>query len=371
MNQSRKRIIAFIRKEFLHILHDPRTLSIVFLMPVVQLIIFGYALNMEIRNVNMAVVNYSNSPAARHLIEQFTGSKFFNLFLYQGRHSDIEDLFKDRKAKVVMVIPEDFDRQLLRNPKIPVQFLFDASDANAATMINNYCNQILMNYNLKSAGNSVLPFDIRHTIYFNPNLKSSHFFVPGLIALILIMISALLTSVTMAREKETGTMEQILVSPVRPREIIIGKVLPYILLAFLDGALILIIAVFVFEVPFEGSLVLLILLSVLYIITALSMGLLISTIAPTQQVAMMVALVATLLPTMMLSGLIFPIASMPKVLQYITYIVPARFYLLIVRGILLKGSGFVHLLTPSVILAVMSFLLLNISARKFSLNLEK
>jgi len=371
MKKRQKRILAIIRKEYLHIIHDPRTLVIVFLMPIVQLTMFGYALNMEIQRIDMAVVDYSNSPSSRNLIEEFMGSTFFNLFYHEGKHSEIETLFKTRKAKVALVIPQDFDKQLLRKMSIPIQFLIDASDPNAATLIKNDCNQIIVNFNLKSGNKITLPFEIANTINFNPNLKSSHFFVPGLIALILIMISALLTSVTIAREKETGTMEQILVSPVRPREIIIGKVLPYIFLAFLDGALILTIAVFIFQVPFEGSMVLLILLSILYIITALSMGLFISTVAPSQQVAMMMALIATLLPTIMLSGLIFPIASMPKLLQYITHIIPARFYLLIVRGILLKGSTFFQLITPSIILAFMSFFLLNVAARKFSMTLEK
>lgn len=371
MKNSHKRIFAIIQKEYLHIIHDVRTLSIVFLMPVVQLIMFGYALNMEIQHIEMAVVDYTNSPGSRKLIEAFQGSNFFTLFFYEEKHADIEILFKTRKAKAAMVIPVDFDKQLLRKTNVPVQFLIDASDPNAAILIKNYCNQIVMNFNKNSGNKITLPFEIRNTIFFNPNLKSSYFFVPGLIALILIMISALLTSVTIAREKETGTMEQILVSPIRPREIIIGKVLPYILLAFLDGALILAIAVFIFKVPFAGSMTLLILLSILYIITALSMGLLISTIAPTQQVAMIVAMVATLLPTIMLSGLIFPIASMPKLLQYFTYVIPARFYLLIVRGILLKGSTFFQLILPSAILAFMSIFLLNVAAKRFSLNLEK
>jgi len=202
-------------------------------------------------------------------------------------------------------------------------------------------------------------------------MKSTYFFVPGLMALLLVMISALLTSITITREKETGTLEQILVSPIQPYEIIIGKVLPYILLAFISASLILIVAVFLFQVPFRGSLLLLVLLTTLYIITGLSLGLMISTISQTQQVAMMIALTATLLPTLLLSGFIFPIPSMPKILQYISYIIPASFYLLIVRGIILKASSFMDLLIPTSILVIMSTILLNVSARKFSITLEK
>jgi ABC-2 type transport system permease protein len=202
-------------------------------------------------------------------------------------------------------------------------------------------------------------------------MKSSYFFVPGLLALLLVMISALLTSIAITREKETGTLEQILVSPVRPYEIIIGKVLPYIVLAFTSGMLILAVGVFLFKVPFEGSLLLLFLLTGLYIITALSLGLMISTVANTQQVAMMLALTATLLPTIILSGFIFPIASMPKVLQWISNIVPARFYLNIVRGIILKGSSLFDLWKSTVSLVLMSAILLIVSTKKFSMNLEK
>jgi ABC-2 type transport system permease protein len=364
------RFRCMIRKEVLHILHDPRTLFIVFLLPVVQLIMFGYALNFEIKSVGMAVVDLDRSQESRHLIEAFEGSPFFSLFLFNKNMSQIESVFESRKAKVVLVIPGGFNQQLHRQPVIPVQLIVDASDANAATLIQNYCEMVIQQFNQRTGNTLSLPFEIRSSVYFNPDLKSTYFFVPGLIAMILIMISALLTSITIVREKETGTFEQILVSPVRPHEIILGKVLPYILLAFMDGMLILAIGVFIFHIPFIGSLVLLLLLSILYIITALSMGLLISTVAPTQQVAMMMAIMATLLPTIMLSGLVFPVASMPKVLQYISLLIPARFYLLIVRGIMLKGSTITQLLSPALVLTVMTLGLLFISVKRFSLNLE-
>jgi len=371
MKKSIHRTRAIVRKEFLHIIHDPRTLFLVIMMPVVQLIMFGYALNLEIQHVNMAVIDYSKSLASRKFVQYFAGSKFFHPFYVNQNPSQVETLFKERKAKVAVVIPADFDRKLKRNFSIPIQFLIDASDANAATLIQNYCNQVVMNYNNDIGNKMSLPFDLRNTVYFNPNFKSSYFFVPGLIAMILIMITSLLTSVAIAREKETGTMEQILVSPVRPHEIILGKVLPYILLSFLDASLILSIGIFLFKIPFVGSLLLLLVLSLLYIILSLSLGVLISTIANSQQVALMIALTATVLPTMMLSGLIFPIASMPKLLQYFTYIIPARFYLLIVRGIVLKGSTFPQLIIPTVFLVLITILLLTISVKKFRVTLEE
>lgn len=369
--KQHSRIKSIAQKEFLHIIHDPRTLMIIFLMPVVQLIMFGYALNLEIQKVDLAVVDYAHSTQSRHIIEHFKGSRFFRPFFYQGKLSSVDHLFKSRRARAVLVIPQDLDRRLQRSRQLPLQFLIDASDANAATLIRQYCNRVITDINIKQNRKLPLPFDIRGTILFNPDMKSAYFFVPGLIALLLVMISALLTSIAITREKETGTLEQILVSPVRPWEIILGKVLPYIFLAFMDGALILLIGVTLFQVPFEGSLLLLMLLTTLYIITALSLGLMISTVAQTQQVAMMIAMTATLLPTFLLSGFIFPIGSMPNILQYFTYIIPARFYLLIVRGIILKGSNFWQLLQPTLFLLGMSILLLLVASRKFSINLEK
>ncbi len=371
MKKSVKRIIAVTRKEFLHIMKDPRTLLIVFLMPVVQLVMFGYAFNLEIQNVKLAVIDHANSVESRQLIRQFEGSRYFQPFFFDKPVDEAQDLFKSQKARAVMVIPFDFDRRLQRDTQTAVQFLIDASDPNAATLIRNYCNQVLLSFNETRGYNIPLPFDLRSSILFNPDMKSAFFFVPGIIALILVMISALLTSITIAREKEMGTMEQILVSPIRPGEIVLGKVLPYIFLAFLDATIILLIGIFLFGVPFRGSMLLMLVLSTLYIITALSLGLMISTRAHTQQVAMMMALIITLLPTFMLSGLIFPIPSMPLLLQYITYLVPAKYYLLIIRGILLKGSVFLNLWEPTLFLALMTLILLGFSIRKFSMTLEK
>jgi ABC-2 type transport system permease protein len=370
-NTRGTRMLAIARKEFFHIIYDFRTLTIIFIMPVLQLIIFGYALNMEIQRVDMAVMDFSRSTESRKLVEEFSGSKFFRTFYYTGPVSGLDDLFKSRRARAAIVIPADFETKLHTSTDAPVQVLIDASDANAATFVRMYCTQVLLNYNEGRGIKALVPFDVRSAILFNPDLKSSYFFVPGIIAMILVMISCLLTSIAITREKETGTMEQILVSPVLPHEIILGKVLPYVALAFADASLIVFMGLVVFRVPFKGSFLLLVALTTLYIITALSLGLTISTRVRTQQVAMMFAQVATVLPTIMLSGLVFPIASMPKLLQYVTYIIPARYYLLIVRGIFLKGSQLVHLLEPTLFLALMALVLLISSVRRFSMNLER
>jgi ABC-2 type transport system permease protein len=369
--KAHKITFAIARKEFLHIIHDPRTLAILFLMPIIQLLMFGYAMNLEIQNVNLAVIDFAKSTHSRLLIEEFKGSKFFSGLFLNEKTTEIDRIFKSRQAHAVMIISEDFDKNFKRSTVTPVQFIIDASNANAAALIQNYCTQVLTNFNIKFNKKLPLPFDVRPQILYNPDMKSAYFFVPGLIALLLIMVSALLTSIAITREKEMGTMEQILVSPVNPRQIILGKVLPYIVLAYIIGTVILTIAFFIFNVPFRGNIILLMVLSLVYITVALALGLLISTIARTQQVAMMIALIATLLPTLFLSGFIFPIDSMPKVLQYISYLIPAKYFLFMVRGIILKGSNLYHLLQPTIILILMAFVLLTISIKKFSLKLEK
>ncbi len=368
---TQKRILAISRKEFLHIIHDFRSLMIIFAMPVLQIIMFGYALNMEIQKIDLAVIDHSHTPFSQDLIRQFESNSYFSVQYYNGPMSKIDELFLNREARVILIIDKDFQKNFQRTPITPVQMLIDAADPNAATMIRQYCNGVIIKFNELKNANLHLPFNIKSRIWYNPDLKSAYFFIPALIALILVMISALLTSITITREKEMGTMEQILVSPVRPVDIIIGKVLPYIGLAFMDGILILLLGIFLFQVPFIGSYVLLLLLSILYITTALSLGLLISTAVSTQQVAMMISLAVTLLPTIMLSGFIFPLKSMPMILQYLSYIVPAKYYLIIIRGIMLKGNTLVQLASQTLSLLLMTLILLVNAVRKFSLNLEK
>ncbi len=369
--KKRSRIYAIARKEFYHIIHDPRSLIIIFLLPTLQLIMFGYALNLEIQNVDLAVIDYDHSPLSRELIEEFSGSKYFTVHHFQDVPDKIEKYFLSRKMRAALIIPVNFSRKIHSGMNAPVQIIIDAVDPNAAINIKNYSEQIILAFNQHYLRAFQLPIRLESNIWFNPDMKSTHFFIPGLLALLLVMISALLTSITITREKETGTLEQILVSPVSAREIIIGKVIPYIFLAFLVGSLILSIGVFLFQVPFRGSLLLLVLLTTLYIITALSLGLMISTIVPTQQIAMMAALVVTLLPTLILSGFIFPLKSMPYILQMISYIIPAKYYLIIVRGIMLKGNTLHHLYLPVFFLVLMSFILLNVAVHRFRLNLEK
>jgi ABC-2 type transport system permease protein len=338
-------------------------------MPVLMLFLYGYAINMETQNVDVKIIDYDNSPDSRRLIHDFSKSRYFTASGYDGRIPEIEVLFERRAADMVLIIPHDFSRQLSSTSAASVQAIIDAADPNKAQAIRNYTNAVLRMYSADY--NVPVLFDIKPAIWYNPSLKSAYFFVPGLAVLIMIMISALLTSIAIVREKETGTMEQILVSPVRPGEIIIGKVVPYIVLAMLDLTIILLIAYFVFQVPFIGSLITLILCSVIFVVVGLSLGLLISTRVATQQVAMLTALVATLLPTVMLSGFIFPLSSLPTALQLISHIVPARYFLVIVRGIMLKGNTLIQLLPEVTTLVIFGLILIIVSVKKFSIVVEK
>ncbi len=362
------RIASIIRKEFIHISRDFRTLVIVILLPVVMLFLYGFAINLEIQNIETIVLDHDNSPDSRALVRKFEGSKFFTVYYFSGPESELQSFFSKRDASMILIIGKNFAKELQRQPKTTVQVLIDASDPNTAQATRNYANAVFESFN---ATNAVVPvFDVAPRIWYNPALKSSYFFVPGLAALILIMISALLTSITIVREKETGTMEQILVSPVKPFEIIVGKVVPYILLAFVDLVIILVLARVVFNVPFVGGAGFLISSSLVFIFVALSLGLLISTKARTQQVAMLVALVATLLPSLMLSGFMFPLASLPEPLQILSLAVPARYYLVVIRGIMLKGNTLVQLIPEISVLLAIGIGLLIVSARKFKTTLE-
>jgi ABC-2 type transport system permease protein len=361
------RTAAIMLKEIHHIFRDPRTLLIVFLMPIVQLVMFGYAMNMEIKSIRLAVYDYSHSVESRELIRNFSASQTFQTGYPDLPVSELNNLFYSRKYDAALLISADFSWNLVREKQADVQLIIDAADPNAATLIKSYCMAVIGRFNQLE---KVTPIDVRTNILYNPDLKSAYFFVPGLIAMILVMISALLTSIAITKEKELGTMEQILVSPIRGHEIVLGKVIPYIVLALLDALFILMVGIVLFGVPFRGSVAIFLFFTLLYILTALSLGLLISTLAKSQQVAMMIAVTSTMLPTIMLSGFVFPIASMPKLLQLFTYLVPARYFLQIIRGIMLKGNNFTQLLQPLLALLIMTAAMLSVAVKRFSLRLK-
>jgi ABC-2 type transport system permease protein len=362
--------MSIVRKEFRHIMRDPQTLAIIIVMPVLMLLLFGYAITLEMRQITIALVDHSRSTESRTFLERIRASDFFEVSAVDVPETQFERLFQERRARCILVVPHDFARSLERSAETPIQLLIDASDPNAANYIQKYIMQISAEYNASRNPSLRMPLRFEPRLLYNPDLKAEYFFVPGLIAVIILLISALLTSIAIVREKEVGTMEQILVSPAHPVQIILGKVVPFILLGFLDSILILLIGHLWFDVPINGSVAFLGGALILYIFTGLSFGLLISTLANTQRLAMMTTLLATILPTIMLSGFIFPIPSMPILFQYISRIVPATHFLKIIRGIMLKGNGMRDLITPAAYLLVLSIALITVSVRKFSTRLE-
>ena len=362
--------LSIVKKEFRHIMRDPQTLAIIIVMPVLMLLLYGYAITLEMRQITIALVDHSRSPESRAFLERISGSDFFEISAVEVQETQFEKLFQERRARCILVVPHDFARSLKQSTETDIQLLIDASDPNAANYIQKYLLQIADEYNTARNPSLTMPLRLEPRLLFNPDLRSEYFFVPGLIAVIILLISALLTSIAIVREKEVGTMEQILISPVHPVQIILGKVVPFIVLGFVDSILIILIGHIWFDVPIHGEIVFLGAVLILYIFTGLSFGLLISTVANTQRLAMMATLLATILPTFMLSGFIFPISSMPMVFQYISRIVPATHFLKIIRSIMLKGSGVHDLITPIAYLLVLSIVLITVSIRKFSTRLE-
>ena len=373
-----KRAWVVARKEFLHILRDPQTLAIVVGMPVLMMFLYGYALNADIRDARVTVQMPVPSVPGRDLVARLDASPFFAVSQVTGAQSEPLEVFRTGSGdgagggstRALLRLPPDLDAGLRRPGGTDVQVIVDGSDPSTGTQMKSAVEAavqaILFNQLGTKPPRLVEP---RTRVFYNPEQRSALFFVPGLMAVILLMISALLTSITVTREKETGTMGQLLITPLRPAEIIAGKLLPYVLLACLDGLLILAVGRIAFGVRVAGSGTLLAAASLVYIFTALSIGLLISTLAKRQHHAMLMALGATMMPTIILSGFIFPIASMPINLRILAQVIPATHYLQIVRGIVLKGTGIAELWRPLLILTGEGLMLFGLSVRKFRIKL--
>jgi ABC-2 type transport system permease protein len=363
------RCLRFIaQKEFYHILRDPRSLTIVLLMPIMMTFLYGYAINIDVENIVVSVQDFDRTDESRELIRRLYNSTCFSEPLREIDFDDPQQSFRSGRTQAVLVIKPGFASALRRGETFSLGLIVDGSDNNVAAAIQNYAHLLLQTFlidRLKPHGR--FPgVTLSPQILYNPDLKSAYFFVPALVALILLMISALLTSVTIAREKETGTLEQLLTAPVKTWEILLGKILPYVVVALLDGVLVLVCSRLVFGVPFVGSHLLLLAFGLIYICTSLAIGILISSLVKTQQVAMMLAVVTTLLPSVMLSGFIFAIKNMPLVLQLLSYIIPAKYFVTIIRGIMLKGAGLEVLVVQGVSLVMLMVVMMLVASRKFS-----
>ncbi|MEO6135690.1 MAG: ABC transporter permease [Ginsengibacter sp.] len=363
--------LIFVKKEFLHIWRDRRTLFILIWMPIVQIILYGFALTNEVKNANIAVFDQSNDASSTTITNEINASRYFKVIKYLHSYDEIGTTFREGKIRLAVIFPPKFQGDLLHNNYAQMQLIADASDPNTANTLTHYATAIIHDYQQSLNQNKDLSYTITTNLrmLYNPELKSSYSFVPGVMALVLMLVCAMMTSIAIVREKELGTMEIILVSPLKPFRIIIAKTIPYLAVSIFNIACILLLSVYVLGVPINGSLVLLVLESILFTFTALAIGILISNAASTQQAAMFTSLLSLFLPTLLFSGFLFPLESMPLPLQIISNLVPAKWFYIIVKSIMIKGLGFAAVWKETLILVGMTLILLGISIRNFKIRL--
>lgn len=360
-----KQLVNMTLKEIIQIRRDRRTFRLILIAPILQLLIYGYAATFDIENISTAVYDSDRSHESREYLRRFFNSRYFRLALYADSYGDVRAALDSGKATAALVIPGDFSRNLKRTRGAKVQMLIDGTNSNAATLAANYAARISQRYAIETllsrvrilggteilraaerSAEGVLLVDDRLRVWYNPSLLSRNFMVPGVIALILLVMTSVMTAMSVVREKEIGTMEQLIATPLSSAALILGKLIPFIGIGLIDVAIVLLAAVFWFDIPIRGSVPLLFALSALFLFSTLGFGLLVSTLCRTQQQAMVVAFLA-IMPMMLLSGFIFPIANMPVAIQYLTYFIPLRYFLIIIRGIILKGIG-TELLAPQI-----------------------
>jgi ABC-2 type transport system permease protein len=373
------RLGSLIRKEFIQILRDPRTLILVLVMPVMQLFLLGYAATNDVRNVPLAVYNQDPGPEARALLDAYRSADYFSLAYEVGSEQQLRDLIDSGKARAGLIIPPDYGGQLQSGEVAQVAFVLDGSDpTTAATALSaaqaigqQQATQVLSERLERRGQTSAVqpPIEVRTQVWYNPDLVSAYFMIPGVIGMILYFITTVLTATTIVRERERGTIEQLIVTPIRSWELVVGKLLPYVILALFNTLEVLFIGALWFQVPIRGSMVLILALSALFLASSLGIGLLVSTIANTQQEAMLTVMM-TMLPSIFLSGFFFPLEAMPRVLQWISYLIPLRYYLLIIRTLLLKGVGADMLKSDILALAVFGIAIMTAAALRFRKRLD-
>ena len=366
-----KQLLTFIRKEFHHILRDTRTMMVLLGLPIVQLLIFGFAITNETRNSNIAILDNAKDEVTQKIISRMESSRYFDIDRSLTSNQQIESAFKTGKIKLAVVFQQNFQNELALANKAQIQLIADATDPNQATTLVNYASSIIMDYQSELNQQNNLPYTINTEMrmLYNPELKGAYSSVPGVMGMILLLISTMMTSISIVREKEMGTMEILLVSPMKPMLVILSKAIPYFIVSLVNIATILLLSVFVLGMPIQGSIFLLIAVTILYLLCALSLGLLISTVTNSQLAAMLISLLGLLLPVVMLSGYAFPIANMPLPLQVISNIVPAKWYIIMVKSVMIKGMGFAGIWKESLIIIGMTFFFLFISVKRFKVRL--
>ena len=345
---------------------------ILFGIPISQLLIFGTVIKSEIYDVHIAIYDQAKDETTQQITNKLLSSGYFILDENLTSTDGIDEIFKKGKVKEVIVFESNFAQKLVTEGSASMQLIADATDPNMARLVTSYTKAIVNDYIIKSHPNLKMPMQIQPQVrmYFNEEMKSAYMFVPGTMVLILMLISAMMTSISITREKELGTMEILLVSPLKPVQIIVGKVLPYLLLSIVNAFIIILVGHFLFGVPIIGSFILLMAETILFILMALCLGILISTVAKNQMVAMFISMIGLMLPTIIMSGFIFPIENMPEVLQWFSYMMPARYFITIIRGIMLKGIGIIFIWKETLILIGMTLFFIALSVKKFKIRLE-
>jgi len=369
-----ERVKHMLIKEFIQIFRDPRMKGVIFLMPIIQLLVFGYAVTTDVRNVKTVVYDLDNSASSREIIARFAGSGYFEIIKYTDSQEQATNLLDKAKAQIIIRINKGFQSDLIAGRKAAIQIILDGTDSNTAGIALDYAARIIGSFSetvlIERINKMQRSTPLSGTValepraWFNENLESRNFYVPGVIAIIVMLITLMLTSMAVVREKEIGTMEQIMVTPITSTEFILGKTVPFALIGFADVAIITLVGVLWFKVPIRGNLILLFVATALYLMTTLGIGLLICTVRQTQQQAMM-STFFFYFPAVLLSGFMFPIANMPEVIQWFTFLNPLRYFLVIVRGIFLKGVGPETLWPQMIALAVMGRAFLWLASKRF------
>jgi ABC-2 type transport system permease protein len=369
-----ERLRQMLIKEFIQVFRDPRMKGMIFGMPLIQLLIMGYAVNMDVKHIATAVYDLDQSVTSRELVARFANSGYFKIKRYLTRDAEARELMDHGEVQVILHLNPGFERDLLAGKTVPLQVILDGTDSNTAAVVLSYSLKITVQFSqdlltrrlMRMGALAKTPgrVQVETRAWFNENLESRNFFVPGVIALLISLVTLMLTSMAIVREKELGTMEQIIVTPIRPHEFILGKTVPFALIGYVDVVLVIVVGVWWFEVPLRGNLGLLFGATTLYLLTTLGVGLLISTVSQTQQQAMMTTFFF-FQPAMLLSGFVFPIANMPRVVQWITFLNPLRYFLVIIRGIFLKGVGAEILWPQMLALAVLGSLIMALATRRF------
>jgi ABC-2 type transport system permease protein len=367
-----KQLTAFIRKEFYHVFRDKRTLLILFGLPVVQIILFGYALSNEVKNIGITILDNAHDNNSRQIIDRIKTSSYFLVKDPVLKYGDIEERFMEGSIKCALVFPPDFNSELSHSGKAQIQIITDGSDPNTATIVVNYLTAIISSYQQQIRPAPQLSYRIIPQIrqLYNEEQNGSLNFIPGVIALIFMIVCTALTSVSIVREKELGTMEILLVSPLKPILVLIAKAVPYLVLSIVNFIIILTLSVYLLDVHIKGSLPLIFTESILFIITCLSLGLLISNVTNSQQTAMLISMMGMMLPTILFTGFMFPIENMPWIFQAISHVIPSRYYFIIIKAVMLKGLGFSYVWQETLILAGMAIFLLTVALKNFKIRLS-